>query len=126
MKQTLRMLSAIITEDSARMSLTELATKYKKEGSPIYLATAFKKLYGLILQTSQRFYGLTQSDLASHALERLDFCLRTYDDESAAVTTYYSKLLYNRLREETESLNTHKRKAIFACQSIDALAEERH
>ena len=120
---TLKMLSTIITPETKELTLEEIATVYKKDLSPSLLATAFAKTYKLIISISNNYQGLTQDDIASFSLEKLDFCLRTYEANNAAFSTYFFVNLRNRFREETQQLNTQKRKALFYSQSYDAMVE---
>lgn len=123
MINTLKTLSTLIVDDMMKMTLEEIAVAYREDLDPSLLATAFAKTYKLILKVSEKYYGLTEDDIASLALEKLDYCLQTHDSQVAAFSTYYTTHLINRFREETQSLNTHKRKIIFHSDSYEALVE---
>lgn len=124
MKNTLLTLSTLITPEYNSMTLENLAAAYVSEGyNPSILATAFSKVYNLIITTADKYFGITEQDIASFALEELDKCLQTYDDSKSKFTTYFTVVFRNRLRMETEALSTHKRKAFLCSDSLDAAME---
>jgi len=106
-----------------KMTLEEIAVAYREDLNPSLLAAAFAKTYKLIINISNHYYGLTQDDIASFSLEKLDFCLQTYNDDKAAFSTYFSTNLRNKFREETQYLNTQKRKVMFYSESYDVMVE---
>ncbi len=124
MEGTLKILNPLITDEVRKMSLEEMAEEYTLCLNPSILAEAFSRLYMLTISTSLKFYGITSHDLASFSLEKLDQCLQLYKQGDAKFSTYYRSCLYNRLREEAESMNTHKRKMILCAESLDKLFEE--
>jgi len=124
MEGTLKLLKPLITDEVKKMSLEEMAEAYTLCLNPSILAGAFSQLYMLTISTAQKFYGISSHDLASFSLEKLDQCLQLYKQGDAKFSTYYRSCLYNRLREEAESLNTHKRRMIFCAESLDKLFEE--
>lgn len=123
MISTLKTLSTLIINETLEMTLEEIAVAYREDLNPSLLAAAFAKTYKLIINISNHYYGLTQEDIASFSLEKLDFCLQTYYDDKAAFSTYFYINLRNKFREETQYLNTHKRKAIFYSDSYDMMVE---
>ncbi len=120
---TLKTLSTLITNETLEMTLEEIAVAYREDLNPSLLAAAFSKTYNLIINISNRYHGLTQDDIASFSLEKLDFCLQTYNGDKAAFSTYFYINLTNKFREETQYLNTQKRKVMFYCQSYDEMVE---
>lgn len=124
MKATLNLMSQLTTQDLMITSLEDLAIEYRKDLNPQLLAAAFCKSYGLIMNISGRFFGLTSEDIASYALEKLDQCLIGYEPGKYAFNTYFTKVLSNRFREATEALSTHKRKAMLTRVSFDLLVEQ--
>lgn len=120
---TLKTLSTLIINETLEMTLEEIAVAYREDLNPSLLAAAFAKTYKLIINISNHYYGLTQDDIASFSLEKLDFCLQTYNDDKAAFSTYFSTNLKNKFREETQYLNTQKRKVMFYSDSYDAMVE---
>ena len=123
MLRTLNTLSTLVTCDLEKMTLEEIAKSYRGSLNPSLLAAAFKKTYRLILDISNRYYGLSSEDIASFSLEKLDSCLQTYEADKAAFTTFFTTHLINKFREETQSLNTHKRKALFYSNSYETMVE---
>ena len=123
MLRTLNMLSTLIIEETRDMTLEEIAKAYRENLNPSLLALAFEKTYKLIIYVSRNYYGLTNEDIASFALEKLDFSLQTYKIGQANFTTYFTTVLMNKFREETEALNTQKRKAIFFSDSYETMVE---
>ena len=123
MLKTLNTLSPLIIEDNRDMTLEQIAEAYRESLNPSLLALAFEKTFKLIIHVSAKYYGLTNEDIASFALEKLDFSLQTYKIGQANFTTYYTTVLMNKFREETEALNTQKRKAIFFSDSYELMVE---
>lgn len=123
MLETLNMLSTLIIEDTRDMSLEQIAGAYRENLNPSLLALAFAKTYKSIIDISRYYYGLTQNDIASFALEKLDFCLQTYENDKAMFSTYFNVNLRNKFREETQALNTQKRKALFFSDSYELMVE---
>lgn len=123
MLKTLNMLSTLIIEDTRDMSLEQIAEAYRESLNPSLLALAFEKTYKLIINISAKYYGLTDEDIASFSLEKLDICLQTYKSGQVNFSTYFTTTLMNKFREETEALNTQKRKVLFFSDSYEAMVE---
>lgn len=123
MLKTLNTLSPLIIEDNRDMTLEQIAEAYRESLNPSLLALAFEKTFKLIIHVSAKYYGLTNEDIASFALEKLDFSLQTYKMGQVNFTTYFTTVLMNKFREETEALNTQKRKAIFFSDSYETMVE---
>lgn len=123
MLRTLNMLSTLIIEDTRDMSLEQIAEAYRESLNPSLLALAFEKTYKLIINISAKYYGLTDEDIASFSLEKLDICLQTYKSGQVNFSTYFTTTLMNKFREETEALNTQKRKVLFFSDSYEAMVE---
>lgn len=123
MNGTLKMLSSMVTKSNAEKTLEQLAAEYKEGQNPAILAAAFSKTFKLIIDTSNKFYGLNSEDIASFALERLDFCLTNYEEKGVKFSTYFTAVLKNQFRTETQALNTHKRKVVFYTDSYDEMVE---
>lgn len=123
MLKTLNTLSTLIIEETRVMSLEQIAEAYKESLNPSLLALAFEKTYKLIINISAKYYGLTNEDIVSFSLEKLDMCLQTYKSGQANFSTYFTTNLMNKFREETQALNTQKRKALFFSDSYEVMAE---
>lgn len=123
MKNTFDTLNRLLDERYMDLTLEEISSLYKETLNPSLLALAFNRTYKLILNVSSKFYGLEAGDVASFSLEKLDQCLQTYDESRAAFTTFYVTHLINKFREETQALNTDKRKVIYNSDSYEAHLE---
>lgn len=123
MLKTLNMLSTLIIDDTRDMSLEQIAEAYREGLNPSLLALAFEKTYKLITNISAKYYGLTNEDIVSFSLEKLDICLQTYKSGQVNFSTYFTTTLMNKFREETEALNTQKRKALFFSDSYEVMVE---
>lgn len=123
MLRTLNILSTLIIEDTRHMTLEEIAEVYRESLNPSLLALAFEKTYKLIIHVSNNYYGLTDEDIASFSLEKLDLCLQTFKNGQANFSTYFTTNLMNKFREETQALNTQKRKVLFFSESYDLMVE---
>ena len=124
MNRTYKQMMLLVTNESNEMTLEELSTNYKINLNPIYLATAYTKLHPLIISVSQLFFGLSDDDIQSFALEKLDQALQTLDTNKSLLTTFFYTLLKNKLREETQYLNTQKRKVLYNSSSYEKLVED--
>jgi RNA polymerase sigma factor (sigma-70 family) len=122
MQGTYKMLVGLTQDKYKNLSMEQLALEYQKELNPSILAESFVRNYSFIFQIASGYYGLTEQDIASHALERLDYCLQTYQ-QGRKFLTYYGTVLKNKFREETQYLNTHKRKVIFHSSSYEAMVD---
>jgi DNA-binding CsgD family transcriptional regulator len=122
MQETYKMLVGLTQSKYKGLSMEQLAIEYQKEFGPSILAESFVRSFNFILQIASHYYGLTDQDIASHALDRLDYCLQTYEQGNKFLT-YYGTVLKNRFREETQYLNTHKRKAVFHSFSYEVMVD---
>lgn len=122
MQETYKMMVGLTQNKYRHLSMEQLAIEYQKELNPSILAESFVRSYSFIFQIASGYYGLTEQDIASHALERLDYCLQTYQQGNKFLT-YYGTVLKNRFREETQYLNTYKRKVIFHSSSYEAMVD---
>lgn len=124
MKNTLQTLSTIIVKEYNEMNLEQLADAYGKDLNPSILASAFSKCFDLINHASLQYFGLSSEDIASYSLEVLDQCLQEYTPGRCAFTTYFTTVLKNRFRQETQALSTQKRRAVLYSDSLDGLMDE--
>jgi hypothetical protein len=122
MRGTYKMLVELAQDKYKNLSMEQLALEYQKELNPSILAESFVRNYSFIFQIASGYYGLTEQDIASHALERLDYCLQTYQ-QGRKFLTYYGTVLKNKFREETQYLNTYKRKVIFHSSSYEVMVD---
>ena len=122
MRGTYKMLVELTQDKYKNLSMEQLALEYQKELNPSILAESFVRNYSFIFQIASGYCGLTEQDIASHALERLDYCLQTYQ-QGRKFLTYYGTVLKNKFREETQYLNTYKRKVIFHSSSYEVMVD---
>lgn len=124
MYKTLQSLQTLIDPATMDMSYADIAKDYGASLNPSLLALAFHKMYALYIQASRGYYGLTSEDIASFALQELDYSLQSYKPERNIPFTHYAvKVFTNRLREETISLSQPKRCANANCACFEELEE---
>lgn len=123
MFKTLQTLRPLINLELKNLTLEDISEKYRASLNPSLLALAFDKMYLLFISTSQNYYGLTSEDVASYALQELDFCLKTFNPGNNTFTTYCIKVFKNRLREETTANNMQKRKANQCCTNFEDISQ---
>lgn len=122
MRETLKMMKSIITEEEKNMQENTLIEMYRKNLKPSILAYFYVNNYGVIYNASKLYPQLNEQDKASFCLQELDKCLHNFKlNYSTKFITYFLKCYKNRLRTETLGLNMQKRKIIF---SIDELNDE--
>lgn len=103
----------------------DIALSYQEQEDAVLLAYVFCKNFGLTVTITQSYFGLTDEDLASFALEELHKAMLNFkSDGGAKLVTLYSKYLKNRLRVETQSLNYDKRKSNNLTESFDGPVDE--
>jgi len=125
MNDTLKMLKTIIDTKHQKLTNEEISIEYKDSLSPALFALVFTRVYKIAIQQSQKFFGLTEADICSFTLEKLDLALIMFDDSNGSkFSTFFTHVIYNKFREETESLSCHKRKVIFNCNSYDKMVED--
>lgn len=100
--------------------MEEIALNYQDEEDAILLSYVFCKNIGLTYQVTDKYFGLTEDDLSSFALEELHKAMINYRPNGGAkLTTLYSRFLNNRLRTETKALAYDKRKANVLSESLE-------
>lgn len=105
--------------------MEEIALNYQDEEDAILLSYVFCKNIGLTLQITKKYFGLTDDDVESFALEELHKAMMNYrTDGGAKLTTLYSRFLNNRLRSETQALSYDKRKANTLADSLEGELRE--
>lgn len=98
----------------------DLVKAYQLENDPTILAKIFVSNYNLIIKESSKYFGLSNWDVSSFAVEELHKTLLAFDfTKQASFITYYCTCLRNRLRTETESLSYQKRKSNTLCNEYD-------
>jgi hypothetical protein len=111
MYETLKTLCNSITDEKFDMSLEEIAERYQSNQQASLLALAFSKTYKLAYNISSAYWGLSDDDIGSFALETLHNSLLSFKQNGGAkFTSYYATSYKFRLRTETIALNQPKRK----------------
>lgn len=123
MRNTINMMKEITAEEFLTLDSEELIKEYKQDKNPQILAAMFLKKIKIIVATTRSYFGLSEEDIASFALEELDNALLSYQNENVKFSTYYIAVLKNRLRMETQKLNFDKRKANNQAISYNYLIE---
>lgn len=94
------------------ISLDECVMYYQDTEDPRYLMHVFLKYFPFTVTVADKYFGLTEDDKASYAVEELSRAMIHFEpDQGTKIQTLYAKFLSNRYRYETQQLNTQKRKA---------------
>lgn len=125
METTTKILNNYRDQEIKDLSLEQLSSLYRMTYYDCIIAEAFDKLKKLIIINSRQYPQFEIHECISFALEKLSMCLLTYVPGSTnKFTTYFCKVYKNKLREESQYLNTHKRKVMFNSTSLDYLLQE--
>lgn len=125
MQTTTRILNNYRDDEIKGMSLEQLSSLYRQTHYDCIIAEAFEQLRKLIIVNNRQYPQFEMCDSISFALEKLQMCLLTYvPGSSNKFTTYFCKVYKNKLREESQYLNTKKRCIIYNCTSLNYLMEE--
>lgn len=125
MQTTTRVFNNYRDKEIAGLSLEELSYLYKVTGYDCIIAEAFEQIKRLAIINSQQYPQFENDDLVSYTLEKLAMCLLTYvPNNGNKFSTYFSRVFKNKLREESQYLNTHKRCVIYNSTSLNYLMEE--
>lgn len=125
METTTRVLNNYRDEEIEGLSLEQLSSLYRLTQQQSIIAEAFEQLKRLIQISNNQYPHFEIADSVSFALEKLEMCLLTYVPGSGTkFSTYFMKVYKNKLREESQYLNTHKRCVIYNSTSLNYLMEE--
>ena len=119
MESTLDLMKTILIGNYSLKDYKSLSDEYKTNLNPSILAEVFYRNFGQIKNLGEKYYLISEEDLASYSLEILDKCLRNYDSGKAQFITYFTNNLNFKLRADTSLLSTHKRKANYNVEDID-------
>ena len=113
MQGTFALMKLLADPEVQKVSERERIAEYKRSQDPRILAGFFVDWYNQILAVGKKYYAVAGPDLASLALERLDFCLVTFDEQCGdSLRPYYLTCLYNAARTASiEVSQVQKRKA---------------
>lgn len=113
MEKTLAMMKGILTGKEKDTNEKELIKEYKDNKCPNILAYFYSDNFGVIRNISKLYPILSDDDKASFCLNELNDCLLNYDETfDVKFITYFSRCFKNKLRMETQQLNTQKRKIL--------------
>lgn len=125
METTARVLNKYRDSEIKGLSLEQLSSLYRLTHEQSIIAEAFDQLKRLIVISNNQYPQFDTDDSISFALEKLEMCLLTYVPGSKTkFSTYFIKVYRNKLREESQYLNTHKRCVIYNSTSLNYLIEE--
>ena len=125
METTTRVLNRYRDREIEGLSLEQLSSLYRLTHEQSIIAEAFDQLKKLIVISNNQYPQFDISDTISFALEKLEMCLLTYvPGSNTKFSTYFIKVYKNKLREESQSLNTHKRCVVYNSTSLNYLMEE--
>lgn len=122
MKQTIELMNQLSTLYLGPKDYCEMARIYQETEDPSILASVFVGVYRMLIQESKNYFGLTEHDIASLALEEIHKALTNYKFNSKAsvitlIWTYFRRRLY----AITNQNNTHKRQANFDTECYEEL-----
>lgn len=125
MNKTYEQLKDIAMLHTGEEDANKLALMYQEEEDAVILSYVFCKHFGLTYTECDKYFGITEEDKASFALEELHKAMHHYrENGGASVITLYSRFLNNRLRTETQALNYDKRKGNVNAESFEGTLEE--
>lgn len=96
MSDTLSMLKPYIRVELCNMSYEDLACKYQQNMSDDVLASSYKKVYRLAKSISTKYYNIPEDDIESYCLQKLSYCLSTYNPKVNDSFVSYFCLAYRR------------------------------
>ena len=120
MNETYNQLAELSTLYRGNGNMNEIAMEYQDTEDAILLSYAHCKNWGLTWLKSEKFFGLTEDDVQSFALEEMHKAMLHFSPTGGAkLQTLYVRFLTNRLRTETQSLNYDKRKSNSMTESME-------
>ncbi len=110
MENTLKMFKSINNQDYNKYTYEELSELYKLTPNPQIIANAFIRLSELIYLCGTKFFYISDDDLSSISVKRLNDCLFSYDNtKNASFVTYFNNGLYKDLLAESYVRSHDKR-----------------
>ena len=114
---------SIMRDEDRAKTLEVIALEYQESKNPSLLAASFDRLHELIWKLSNKHIILSDADVASISLERLDYAMQMYKGDKASFITFYHSILFNALRKAYQDANRVKSKAIHYSNSLDTMIE---
>lgn len=125
MYNTVKMFKQYVILEKLNEPVESLAFEYQATHSQAIFATAFYLVYRPALAIANHYFGVTSQDVASWAVEKLDYCLETFrSDFNGKFITYFCAVLDNKLKEETKALSMQKRKVCLISDSYEQMVED--
>lgn len=121
MNETYLMLKSYAKKDLCELTYEELAHKYQKESNSDILASSYVNIYKLANTISSKYYTVDPDDVQSYCLEKLDYCLRTYDSSDKSFISYFCTCYKNMLNDIIKGFNRMKR--INITESLDTVLD---
>lgn len=101
----------------------DLIQDYQKSKSSEIYCLMFVRYFNLLNMTAEGYFNLTADDKESFATEELSKALMDFSEDKGSfggmLKTYYS----NRLRTETQRLNTYRRSINYSVEYLDGLKD---
>lgn len=98
--------------EGTSVTTEEFVLEFQYTEDPIIIAYVFCQSYALIVNQGNKFFGLSEEDKESFAVEELELAMMDYKEgKGASFKTFFMRYFVNRLRAETQATNTQKRKA---------------
>lgn len=125
MYNTVKMFKQYVILEKLNEPIESLAFEYQATHSQAIFATAFYLVYRPALAIANHYFGVNSQDVASWAVEKLDYCLETFrSDFNGKFITYFCAVLDNKLKEETKALSMQKRKVCLISDSYEQMVED--
>lgn len=116
-------LSTLLAGPDEELTSEEIVQAYNNGQADEAIAYVFCRHYQLLRLTANKFFGLSAEDKDSYMLEEINKALSNYDKSKGKITTLVSTYLYNRLRTETQALQSASRATLNLATSFEDLGE---
>lgn len=121
MNDTYLMLKSYAKKDLCELTYEELAHKYQESDNSDILASSYINIHKLVNSISTKYYSIDLDDMQSYCLEKLDYCLRTYDSKDTSFISYFCTCYKNMLNDIVKGFNCMKR--INITEPLEAVVE---
>lgn len=120
MKETRKMLSALIQDEHITKTLEEIAVGYQYTFDPALFAAAFDKIYLLATKLASKYYSISDDVVASITTVTLDKALQLYDpNRNTSFSSYFYFILNNEFKHELAKTTQEKDMANYKTIEID-------
>lgn len=122
MDDTLNMLKPYANKDLCKLTYEELACIYQTNHNEEVLASSYINIHKLVDTIALKYYTIDDTDKQSYCLEKLDYCLRTYNsNKDKNFVSYFCTCYKNMLNDIVKGFNYMKRSSIL--ESLDSIVE---